>query len=482
MQLLLRCLLYWSLVASSMASNTARMLRIGVVGGGASGFMASISLGSHLSQFKSTSKVSIEIIESSSKVLQKVLISGGGRCNVCHDPTKSIELILQGYPRGSKQLKSPFLTKFAPLDVYNWFESRGVSLKTEADGRVFPTSDKSETIANALLKEADSYGISIVMNQKVTDIVQTESLGFQLTTSNGDTKNYDYVVMATGSSKLVYKLMQNLNHKIVKPTPSLFSFKVSPSYCCVTELAGVSSENAIVNIKFTPEEKKSLQIRPALQKQLTQSGPLLITHQGFSGPAILKLSAFGSIILNQINYNFDIEIEWIMGLKMEQCIDFITFYKANKKWLNRKVSKFFPLRKGKSENEFVFAEDSESEKPLLTRRLWNYILKRSEISENDTYNDLSLAKIRKIAENVCKMPFSITGKGQYRDEFVTAGGVSLKDVNFNSYESKVCSNLYICGELLDVDGITGGYNFQNAWTSGYIAGQAICEQILNGNE
>lgn len=396
-----------------MALNT-----IVVIGGGAAGFFAAI----HAALYHQQTKVIL--LEKTNQLLSKVRISGGGRCNVTHSCFDPNDLV-KNYPRGSKELLGPFF-RFQPKDTMSWFEERGVKLKTEDDGRIFPVSDSSQTIIDALRAEGIKCGVEIRLQSHIEGI-KKEGETFTITFTNGDPLVCERLILASGSSHQGFEIAKEFGHTIVSPVPSLFTFNVPTSP--LKELSGISVPNARVKIKGT---------------NLEQAGPLLITHFGFSGPAILKLSAWGARILHEMQYKAEIEINWAAGQNVEQIL------------LEQK--RLYPTRLLHAQPLFGFS-----------RSLWRYFT----ANYDKRFNDLSHKEIGVITSNITSDTHTIDGKTTNKEEFVTAGGVNLKEVNFKTLESKITPGLYFAGEILDIDGVTGGFNFQNAWTTGFLAGTSI---------
>lgn len=383
-----------------------------VIGGGAAGMFAAISA----KAAKPDAKVAL--LEKSAHLLTKVRISGGGRCNVthaCFDPT----LLIQNYPRGSNELRGPF-HRFQPRDTVQWFETRGVPLKVEKDGRIFPCSDSSESIINCLTSEAEKLGVEILMRQKITTITKTES-GFE-----AGPFTCRKLLLATGSGADGHAWATQLGHTIQSPVPSLFTFNVPTSP--LKELSGIAVEMAELKLLGT---------------QLKQKGPLLITHFGFSGPAALKLSAWGARYLHEQQYNVKLAINWLPEYSAPQILEKLT-----------QLKKISPDRTLVSENVFGFPKN-----------LWKQFL-----SDDRRLNDFSLRDLQMLAQKLHEDVYQVEGKTTHKEEFVTCGGITLKEVNFKTMESKICPGLYFAGEILDIDGVTGGFNFQNAWTTAYIGG------------
>lgn len=403
-----------------------------VVGGGAAGFFCAVNAAAQ------NPELEVIIVEKSSKLLSKVRISGGGRCNVTH-ACFSIAQMIKKYPRGEKFLKQAF-RHFFTTDTIAWFEKRSVPIKAEADGRMFPVTNSSETIIDCLMKEANTHHVQILMNR---DVVKIDPLkengnhaGFKISFRNGEELFSDFVCIACGGfpKALQYDWLQNLGHSFEDPVPSLFTFNV-PKHP-ISALMGISVENVQVKINGT---------------KLFQKGPLLITHWGFSGPAVLKLSAFAALELAKMNYDFSISINWLSDFNENTLLEKIRtvrFDAAAKKMINK--------------NPFG-----------LPQRLWEYQLSQCSIDPDLRWADLPAKQQNLLAKQLCAEQFQVKGKTTFKEEFVTAGGIKLSEVNANTMESKLLPNLFFAGEILNVDGITGGFNFQHAWTSGWIAGGEI---------
>lgn len=393
-----------------------------VIGGGAAGFFAAISAKN------AHPDASVAIIEKNAALLSKVRVSGGGRCNVmhaCFEPS----LLVKSYPRGYKELLGPF-HQFGPKDTLKWFESKGVSLKTEEDGRMFPTTDNSQTIIDSLINEARDLGVEVLIKKKIEHIEKfPEGFSVQLKEYTLTTTN---LIMATGSSAQGHAWAKELGHTIISPVPSLFTFNVPHSP--LKELSGVSFKEAIVKIKGTSFE---------------QRGPLLITHFGFSGPAALKLSAWAARELHKKEYIFEIFINWIPDLSLEELRSEL-----------QRVKEKAPKKTLLSENPFK-----------LPKNFWKLFLQQAGKLDQKRLSDLSLKEIQGLCEKLHKDTFQVKGKTTNKEEFVTCGGINLKEINFKKMESKICPGLFFAGEVLNIDGITGGFNFQNAWTTGHIAGK-----------
>ncbi len=404
-----------------------------VVGAGAAGLFGAIACA------EACPDAQIDILEAGREPLTKVRISGGGRCNVthaCFDPA----LLVTAYPRGSRALRGPF-SRFQPRDTVAWFQQRGVALKTEADGRMFPTTDDSGTIIDCLLGEARRLGIRLHMGQPVRQASRTDQ-GFTLTTKAGASWRCDRLFLTTGSSPAGYALAQSLGHQILAPVPSLFTFNLRDP--ALHTLAGVSVNS--VALKLTLAEEKPLK----------QTGPLLITHWGLSGPAVLKLSAYGAISLRRQRYQATLAINWLPDLTQAQVRQTLLSLKQDQG--KRPVAAFSPF-------------------PVLPRRLWQYLAQhRAHLGTALNWADLSKGQLQALVTALTQGEYAIAGKGVFKEEFVTCGGIPLPEVDLKTSESRCCPGLYFAGEILNIDGITGGFNFQSAWTTSWLAGQAIARQ------
>ncbi|MDO3424561.1 NAD(P)/FAD-dependent oxidoreductase [Chryseobacterium sp. APV1] len=397
------------------------MKQIIIIGGGAAGFFAASNL--------DETKYKITILEQNSDVLQKVKISGGGRCNVTHACFDPKELV-QFYPRGNKELLSVF-TKFQPGDTMDWFEQRNVMLKIENDNRVFPESNSSQTIINTFLHEIHQKNVEVKTKCSVKEIEKSGEK-YIIKTSLGDFEA-DFIIYTTGSSPKSLKMIENLGHKIIDLVPSLFTFNIKDDL--LKDLAGTSFEMAETSI-------------PKLKTE--ESGPLLITHWGLSGPAILKISAWEAINLAKVKYNFEIEVNFISKSIDDAEELFLNFKQSNpKKTIGQ--SKIFDI----------------------TNRFWQRILEVSKVDQNKQVAQISGKEMQTILENLCKKKFNVTGKSTFKDEFVTAGGVDLKEINFKNLSSKILPNFYVAGEVLNIDAVTGGFNFQACWSEAWLIAQDL---------
>lgn len=401
-------------------------LTIIIIGGGAAGFFAAIRCAESAPDHR------VILLEASQQLLAKVKISGGGRCNVTHD-CFSPALFVQNYPRGGKALRGAF-SRFQARDTVNWFEQRGVALKTEADGRMFPVTDDSATIANCLIAAAKSAGVEIKTGAGVTSVDKlSPSTSFKLNLRNGEVFTCDRLLIATGSNPLGYRWAKALGHTIISPVPSLFTFNIRDQR--LQGLAGIAVPTVQVKL-------------PA--PQLSQTGPLLITHWGVSGPAILKLSAWGARFLYDHHYQTELWINWVPEIKADVVRQQLLQLKTETP--RRFISSTCPFP--------------------LPRRLWQQLIDHVNLTET-RWAELSKKSLHELVQELTQGCYQIQGKGIFKEEFVTCGGVNLKEVNFQTMESRCCPGLYFAGEILDIDGITGGFNFQSAWTTGALAGSSM---------
>lgn len=394
-----------------------------VIGGGAAGFFAAINVAKNQPQWK------IAILEKQSKVLQKVRIAGGGRCNVTNSISEPEELVTY-YPRGGDFLKDPFKS-FNPKHTRQWFLERGIKLKTEKDGRVFPITDSSQTIIDCFLDEAKN--INILFKERVESFHRTDNF-WEVNTHTGKQLKSRYFMVASGSDRRIWQSLKSLDLKINPEVPSLFTFNIKDE--ALHQLQGISFENAIVNIVGT---------------NLKQDGPLLITHWGLSGPVILKLSAWGAYILKDLNYHFKISVNWLGH--------------PDGKSLENHLKKIIAENPKKNIRSLQIFD--------LPHRFWTYICDKSNIGAYQKGAETGKKQIRLILENLISCPFEVTGKSTFKDEFVTAGGISLTEVDNTSFQSKKYKKLYFGGEVLDIDGLTGGFNFQAAWTAGFLIAESL---------
>ena len=397
------------------------MKKVIIIGGGASGFFTAANIDTKL--------YDVTILEQNSDVLQKVKISGGGRCNVSHACFDPRELV-QFYPRGNKELLSVF-TKFQPGDTMNWYEEHGVALKIEDDNRIFPESNSSQSIIDCLVNECRKKNVKILTKQTVTEILLQEN-GYKIHTTD---QNYfaDYVVFSTGSSPKAFKILEKLGHQIITPVPSLFTFNIKNEI--LKDLMGTSFQYVDIEI-------------PKLN--LEESGSLLITHWGLSGPAILKLSAWGARELAALKYQFEIIVNFI-GTASEDALEIFKNFKENEPKKSIGQAKIFDI----------------------TNRFWQRILFVSGIDTTKQLANINNKEMQKIIENLCRCRMNVTGKSTFKEEFVTAGGVDLKEMDFKTMKSKKLPNFYISGEVLNIDAVTGGFNFQACWSEGWLIAQDL---------
>ena len=394
-----------------------------IVGGGAAGFFAAINM------VEKNPMLKVAILERGAEVLQKVRISGGGRCNVTHACFEPNELV-KYYPRGEKELRGPF-HQFSSGDTIEWFEKHGVELKIEDDGRMFPVSNSSQTIIECFLQATQKLGIAVLTGQSVQSIFKKDA-HWKIETQN---ENYlvEKLVLATGSNPKIWEMLQTYGHAIVTPVPSLFTFNIKDPR--IKELPGVAAQ-VTVKVKDT---------------KLSSKGPLLITHWGMSGPAVLKLSAWGARILHDKNYHFTIFVNWLNDVETSEAEKILKDLKQEhaKKAVSKKSHFDFP------------------------NRLWESLVLASGIEAETKWADLSKVQLQNLSNQLTNGTFQVNGKSTFKEEFVTAGGIDLKEVNFKTMESKLHKNLYFAGEIVNIDAITGGFNFQNAWTSGFILANNI---------
>ena len=402
------------------------MSKVIIIGGGAAGYFTAINAK------ENNPELDITILEKGKDVLQKVKISGGGRCNVTHACFIPKDLT-EFYPRGKKELLGPF-HQFMTGDTFEWFEERGVPLKIEDDNRVFPEANTSQAIIDCFQNAVDKLGIKVFTNCGVNSVYKQENTW--VINTKEKIFEADKVVIAAGSSKKVWELCETLEHAVVAPVPSLFTFNINDKR--LVDLLGTSVPNATVNIVGT---------------KLEASGPLLITHWGMSGPAVLKLSAFGARILADKNYQYNVTVNWL-----SRPTDKVLNVLLN---LKKKESRKTAILKS------PFAE--------VSKRLWERFVLAAGIKATQNWADLNNMQLDNLANQLTKGVFNANGRTTFKDEFVTAGGVDLKEINFKRFESKKHENLFFVGEVLNIDAVTGGFNFQNAWTGGFICAQALAE-------
>ncbi len=399
--------------------------RILVIGGGAAGFFAAITCAEK-------PDTQVFLYEATPHLLSKVKISGGGRCNVTHACFEPEQLV-KNYPRGGRELLGAF-HRFQPRDTLAWFNTRGIETKTEEDGRMFPTSDNSESIVNALNDAAQKNRVKILVQHGVKTI-QYLNEKFEVELNSGEMELFDKVIIATGGNKSSggLAIAESFGHTIIPPVPSLFTFHIQDNR--LVDLAGLSVEKVKVHANGT---------------KLTTEGPLLLTHWGMSGPAILKLSAWGAREFAECNYQFSIEINWVLELSqtaLSKKLNEIRIAEARKQ-----IATFSPLP--------------------IPQRLWERLLIAAEINPTTPWAHINNQQLDKLYKQLTQAEFTVTGKSMFKDEFVTCGGVKLSEINFKTMESRKQPGLFFAGEVLDIDGVTGGFNFQSAWTTGWLAGQA----------
>ncbi len=400
-----------------------------VIGGGAAGFFGAVNAA------RLNPGLSVTILEKSREVLSKVRISGGGRCNVTHHCFDN-EILSKAYPRGGKALRWAF-EQFDAEDTVNWFTDRGIELKTEEDGRMFPVSDDSATVIRCLKEEAQKFNVTIRTKTKAQSIILTDDGRYEIELRKSNPLSADYVLIATGgfNRRSAYSWLEQLGHSIREPVPSLFTFNFREKI--FSELTGISVPKASIAITGSEFE---------------YTGPLLITHWGFSGPSVLKTSSWAARYLHGKEYRFDIQVNWVHPTARKEVQS--------------------ALKKLREDNarKLVKKQDWFSGIP---GRLWEKLLNLTSISPETRWAELSNQDIHQLTQQLTNGTYTIQGKTTYKDEFVTSGGIPLEEVNFGTMESKKCPGLYFAGEVLDIDGITGGYNFQSAWTTGWIAANAV---------
>lgn len=401
-----------------------------VIGGGAAGFFCAANI-------VRTDGTKIILLERSQKCLSKVRISGGGRCNVTHN-ADSIAAMSKKYPRGEKFVKKTFHQFFVP-DTIAWFAARGLKLKTEADNRMFPVTDDSQSVIDVLTRAVHKNGVEIRLGQQVHDIVPQEK-GFTIHIKGHQDIHADQLVVASGGFPKpdMFDWLRKLGHEIATPVPSLFTFNIPRNP--ITDLMGLSVPEGAVKIMGT---------------KLQESGPVLITHWGLSGPGILKTSAYGALQLAAMNYNFQVQVNWLANYNEETFRQHLMNYKQEHP--HQKLSNITGLP--------------------IPQRLWDLLLRFSEIEEAQRWVDLPAKQLNKLAKNVTALEMKVSGKTTFKEEFVTAGGIDLAGVDSQTMQSKCHEGLYFAGEILNIDGVTGGFNFQNAWTTAWIAATSISAKV-----
>ena len=406
------------------------------MGGGAAGFFAAIAFA------EANPNLHVILLEATPRLLTKVKISGGGRCNVthhCFDPAQ----LVRNYPRGHKELRGPF-SKFQPKDTVAWFEERGVALKAEDDGRMFPVTDQSETIIVCLKEASAEAGVEVRTGALVKAITcpGEGTARFRIELQKGDELAAESVLLASGSAPLGYRMAVSLGHTIVPPVPSLFTFEMSDAR--LTDLSGVSFPNVELALS-------------AGEETFRQHGPLLITHWGVSGPAVLKLSAWGARALHQSQYRGDLQVNFLPG--------------KTRDWAAAELRQMRSTHRGKQPHTMA---------PFnIPKRYWQRLIEIENIAVGTTWAAMGNERLQHLAEQLTGAHFRVEGKGQFKEEFVTAGGIELREVDFRTMQSRLCPGLFFAGEILDIDGITGGFNFQNAWTTGWLAGNAMAQDSVD---
>lgn len=398
-----------------------------IIGAGAAGIFAAINAAAN------DPNLQVTVLEKSTKLLSKVKVSGGGRCNVtnvCKEPGE----LVKHYPRSNKKLRQAFAS-FGTTETVYWFLERGVKLKAEPDGRMFPTTDDSQTIIDCLLRECEKYKIKIMTLSPVQEVIN-DAAGFQVITIKGHRLTCNKLLVASGGSNKVegYHWLEVLGHTIVPPVPSLFTFNLQDK--AITQLAGVSVPDAQVRIAGT---------------KLSQKGPVLITHWGLSGPAVLKLSAWGARVLFEKNYEYSVLVNWLAEANEPQVREVFATFKSQ-----------HPLKKVMGTPPFP-----------LPKRLWEFLTLKSGIDPETRWNNFSGKNHNRLIQNLICDTYSARGKTTFKEEFVTSGGIALQEVDLQTMESRVCPGLFFAGEVLDIDGVTGGFNFQAAWTTAWLAAQAM---------
>lgn len=402
----------------------SKKTKVIIIGGGAAGFFAAINIA------ESNPELEVTILEKTGKLLQKVKVSGGGRCNVthaCFDPKELVEY----YPRGKKELLGPFHT-FMTGDTIAWFEDRGVELKIEDDMRMFPQSNSSQTIIDCFVESAQKAGVKVLLNENVLKVDKVED--HFIIESKNQSFRADRLLIASGGNAKIWNIIKGLGHTIIEPVPSLFTFNIKDPV--LQDIPGISVPDAHISIENGLFES---------------SGPLLITHWGLSGPGVLKLSSLAAIYLAGVNYQFSVTVNWL-----------------NKSFIE--VSEYLKTQRKKNPKKNVLLTSCFEQ---ISKRLWSKLVIAACIKSNQNWSDISNQQLELLAEKLTKTKFNSHGKTTFKDEFVTAGGVDLKEINFKRFESRIHPNLFFAGEVLNIDGLTGGFNFQNAWTGGFIAGKAI---------
>ena len=507
--------------SSSDDDITRRRRRIAVIGGGASGMFAATAA----ADASSSSCFDVVVFEGTSKTMSKVRISGGGRCNVMHDVTKPLPQILSSYPRGNKELRGLFTKRFTPDDAYDWFTSRGVQLKTESDGRMFPVTDNSQTIIDTITTAAINAGVDVRTKTKIQSVEwigkddnKNDNGNFAINVSSRSTtatpgekelskEYFDALILASGSFPIGHEIARSLGHTVIKPVPSLFTFDTKE---LVREggtfhgLAGLSVPTARLTLAVSDEMKPSADDLTEQQQTssngetsktkkkkkaqaITQEGPLLITHHGISGPATLRLSAFAAREFHAVKYNCEVKLHFCPKFEEEQRrlgstggsegILMDALWEMTRLIPKRRVATGCPLFMTENIEEIDDALHSKTQpsNAIIPKRLWAALVTHSSIPPDLVWGDASKAMIRSLASSLTTFPLKTTGFSSFKEEFVTAGGVCLKEVQLTNMESKIRPGLFMAGEVLDVDGVTGGFNFMGCWSTGYVAGGSAAE-------
>lgn len=429
------------------------MFDVIIIGGGAAGFYCAI----HIAEANPELKVAI--LERGKQVLSKVKVSGGGRCNVTHAEFEPSSLV-KNYPRGEKELLGPFHI-YSTLDTIAFFEKRGIHIKTESDGRMFPESNSSQTIIDCFLNEIRKYDITLLKSSSVINLLPQkdskldEEVAWQVQ-SVKKTYQAKRIVVATGSSTKIWTLLEQLGHKIVTPVPSLFTFNINDS-----RISGIPGLSTQARIEILPRQMMGKEVNAKFKSRvsrtlnLIEEGPVLITHWGLSGPAVLKLSARAARLLNDYNYRFRVKINWMPD-----------YHKQGLLSLFNEIKQIDPKKT-------IYKTKAID----IPARLWGKLVVASDIAKDLKWADVSRKQLERLSQFITASEFNVDGKSTFKEEFVTAGGVDLKEVNFKTFESKILPHLYFAGEVLNIDAVTGGFNFQNAWTGAYIASQAIVKSL-----
>ena len=429
------------------------MFDVIIIGGGAAGFYCAI----HIAE--ANPELKIAILERGKKVLSKVKVSGGGRCNVTHAEFEPSSLV-KNYPRGEKELLGPFHI-YSTLDTIAFFEKRGILIKTESDGRMFPASNSSQTIIDCFLNEIRKYDITLLKSSSVINLLPQkdskldDEVAWQVQ-SVKKTYQAKRIVIATGSSTKIWTLLEQLGHKIVTPVPSLFTFNINDS-----RISGIPGLSTQARIEILPRQMMGKEVNAKFKSRvnralnLIEEGPVLITHWGLSGPAVLKLSARAARLLNDYNYSFRVRINWMPD-----------YHKQGLLSLFNEIKQIDPKKT-------IYKTKAID----IPARLWGKLVVASDIAKDLKWADVSRKQLERLSQFITTSEFNVDGKSTFKEEFVTAGGVDLKEVNFKTFGSKILPHLYFAGEVLNIDAVTGGFNFQNAWTGAYIASQAIVKSL-----